>query len=73
MGSKYRTVLYALMGSHGVLLTAVTAPFNQEKTMTDFQSFRNAVLEDDDLQQQVMSVGTTTSKRVDMQLGISPC
>ena len=41
--------------------------------MTDFQSFRNAVLEDDDFQEQVMSVGTTTSKRVDMQLGISPC
>jgi len=38
-----------------------------------FNSFRNAVLGDEDLQDQVMSVGTTTSKRVDMQLGISPC
>ena len=41
--------------------------------MADFQSFRTAVLEEDDLQEQVMSVGTTTAKRVDMQLGISPC
>jgi hypothetical protein len=41
--------------------------------MTNFQSFRNAVLEEDALQEQVMSVGTTTSKRVDMQLGVSPC
>jgi len=41
--------------------------------MTAFQSFRTAVLEDDDFQEPVMSVGTTTSKRVDMQLGISPC
>ena len=41
--------------------------------MTAFQSFRAAVLEDDDFQEQVMPVGTTTSKRVDMQLGISPC
>ena len=41
--------------------------------MTNFQSFRNAVLEDEDRQDQVLSVDTTTSKRVDMQLGISPC
>ena len=41
--------------------------------MTDFNSFRNAVLANDDLQPQVMSVSTTTSKRVDMQSGIRPC
>ncbi len=29
--------------------------------MTDFQSFRNAVLEDDDLQEQVISIANTAS------------
>jgi predicted ribosomally synthesized peptide with nif11-like leader len=29
--------------------------------MTDFQSFRNAVLEDDDLQEQVMSIVNTAA------------
>ncbi len=29
--------------------------------MTDFQSFRNAVLEDDDLQEQVMSIVHTAT------------
>ena len=30
-------------------VSPTTAVLNQEKTMTDFQSFRNAVLKDDDL------------------------
>ncbi len=37
------------------------ATLNQEKTMTDFQSFRNAVLENDDLQEQVMSIINTAT------------
>ena len=43
------------------LQAATAAGFNQEKTMTDFQSFRNAVLEDDDLQEAVISIINTAS------------
>ena len=42
-------------------LPATTAPFNQEKTITDFQSFRNAVLENDDLQEAVISIINTAT------------
>jgi predicted ribosomally synthesized peptide with nif11-like leader len=42
-------------------LQATTARFNQEKTMTDFQSFRTAVLEDDDLQEAVISIINTAT------------
>jgi hypothetical protein len=34
---------------------AATARFKQENLMSNFQSFRNAVLEDDDLQEVVIS------------------
>ena len=38
------------------MVRILRATLNQGKTMTDFQSFRNAVLEDDDLQEQVISI-----------------
>ena len=34
---------------------------NQGQSMTDFQSFRNAVLEDDDLQEAVISIINTAT------------
>ena len=41
--------------------------------MTDFQSFRNAVLEDDDLQEQVISIiNTATANGSGMGDGIQP-
>ena len=53
-------------------LQAMTAGFNQEKTMTDFQSFRNAVLEDDDLQEAVVSIiNTATANGSGMGDGIA--
>ena len=44
--------------------TALQAPgvrFDQDNPMTDFQSFRNAVLEDDDLQEAVISIINTAT------------
>ena len=49
-----------------------TAVLNQEKTMTDFQSCRNAVLEDDDLQEAVISIiNTATANGSGMGDGIA--
>jgi hypothetical protein len=46
--------------------------FKQETPMTDFQSFRNAVLEDEDLQEQVISiVNTATSNGAGLGDGIA--
>jgi hypothetical protein len=49
------------MENRGVLVAAVTVRFKQETPMTDFQSFRNAVLEDEDLQEAVVSIINTVT------------
>jgi predicted ribosomally synthesized peptide with nif11-like leader len=49
------------MENRGVLVAAVTVLFKQETPMTDFQSFRDAVLEDEDLQEQVISIVNTAT------------
>ena len=55
------------------MVRILTATLNQEKTMTDFQSFRNAVLEDDDLQEAVASIiNTATANGSGMGDGIQP-
>ena len=54
------------------MVRILMATLNQEKTMTDFQSFRNAVLENDDLQEQVMSIiHTATANGSGMGDGIA--
>jgi|TARA_B100001142_G_C14324057_1_gene651590 predicted ribosomally synthesized peptide with nif11-like leader len=53
-------------------LQATTPRFKQDNSMTDFQSFRNAVLEDDDLQEQVISIiNTATANGSGMGDGIA--
>ena len=49
------------MENRGVLVAAVTVRFKQETPMTDFQSFRTLVLEDDDLQEAVVSIINTAT------------
>ena len=49
------------MENRGVLVAAVTVCFKQGAPMTDFQSFRTLVLEDDDLQEAVVSIISTAT------------
>jgi hypothetical protein len=49
------------MENRGVLVAAVTVCFKQGAPMTDFQSFRTLVLEDDDLQEAVVSIINTAT------------
>jgi hypothetical protein len=49
------------MENRGVLVAAITVCFKQGAPMTDFQSFRTLVLEDDDLQEAVVSIINTAT------------
>ena len=49
------------MENRGVFGGPVTVRFKQETPMTDFQSFRTLVLEDDDLQEAIVSIINTAT------------
>ena len=61
------------MENRGVLVAAVTVCFKQETPMTDFQSFRTLVLEDDDLQEAVvLIISTATANGSGLGDGFTP-